>query len=67
MVYTMEFGDFVPWLGAEKTYSAAKEAQKLSELEDLLEEVFSDSLPSETEVNDFLWFEADYVAERLGL
>lgn len=33
----------------------------------LLEEIFADTIPTETEVNDFLWFERDYIYESLGL
>ena len=33
----------------------------------LLEEIFSGEIPTETEVNDFLWFERDDIYENLGL
>lgn len=32
----------------------------------MLDDLFCDSEPTETEVNDFLWFERDTVAEWLG-
>ena len=32
-----------------------------------LEEVFSDDIPTETEVNDFIWFEDDAIFEALDI
>ena len=36
------------------------------ELMNLLEEVFPDGA-TDTEINDFLWFEYDYICEYLGI
>ena len=33
----------------------------------LLEDVFCDNIPSETEVNDFLWFDDEYIFESLEI
>ena len=32
-----------------------------------LEMVFCDEIPTDTAVNDFIWFERDYIYENLGL
>ena len=32
-----------------------------------LEAVFCDEVPTDTEVNDFIWFERDYIYENIGL
>ena len=32
-----------------------------------LEEIFDNQIPTETEVNDYLWFESDYIYECLGI
>lgn len=55
------------WSGALDTLKDIEEADKEDELMYLLEEVFADTIPTETEVNDFLWFERDYIYENLGL
>lgn len=56
------------WSGALDTLNDIEEADKEDELMYLLEEVvFADTIPTETEVNDFLWFERDYIYESLGL
>lgn len=55
------------WSGALDTLKDIEEADKEDELMYLLEEIFADTTPTETEVNDFLWFERDYIYESLGL
>ena len=55
------------WSGAVDTLKTIKEAGKEDELMQLLEEVFMDKTPTDTEVNDFLWFETSFIYERLGL
>lgn len=53
------------WSGAKYTIDNLTPSQ-LRDLEGMLEEVFADSVPTDTEVNDFLWFEADTIAEWFG-
>lgn len=55
------------WSGALDTLKDIEEADKEDELMYLLEEIFNEEIPTETEVNDFLWFERDYIYESLGL
>ena len=55
------------WSGVLDTLKDIEEADKEDELMYLLEEIFADTIPTETEVNDFLWFERDYIYESLGL
>lgn len=55
------------WSGALDTLKDIEEADKEDELMYLLEEIFNGDIPTETEVNDFLWFERDYIYESLGL
>lgn len=55
------------WSGALDTLKDIEEADKEDELMYLLEEIFTDTIPTETEVNDFLWFERDYIYVNLGL
>ena len=55
------------WSGALDTLKDIEEAGKEDELMYLLEDIFYDTTPTETEVNDFLWFERDSIYESLGL
>ena len=56
------------WSGAVSTYNNIVDADKENEFWDLLEEIFSDrEYVSETEINDFIWFERDYIYNLLGL
>lgn len=64
-IYTEKhLSDFTPWRGAAETMAELTEEQ-VDNLNDILEEVFPDGI-DETELNDFLWFENDTVAEWLG-
>ena len=55
------------WSGALDTLKDIEEADKEDELMYLLEEIFNEEIPTETEVNDFLWHDRDYIYELLGL
>ena len=55
------------WSGALDTLKDIEEADKEDELMYLLEEIFNEEIPTETEVNDFLWHDRDYIYESLGL
>ena len=55
------------WSGALDTLKDIEEADKKDELMYLLEEIFTDTIPTDTEVNNFLWFERNYIYESLGL
>ena len=55
------------WSGALDTLKDIEEADKEDELMYLLEEIFTDIIPTETEVNDFLWHDRDYIYESLGI
>ena len=55
------------WSGGRDTLDNIFEHDKEEELMNLLEEVFCDEAPSDTEVNDFLWFERDMIYEHCGL
>ena len=54
------------WSGAVDTLETIMEHSKEDELMDLMEEVFQET-PTETEVNDFLWFDTEYIFDVLGL
>lgn len=67
MKFTKDFSEYSPWSGAEDTYEKIVKADKLDELESFLEEYFGDVIPSETAINDLLWFDGEYVLSSLGL
>ena len=61
-----ELADMV-WSGAIDTIADIQDANKENEFMDFLEMVFCDDVPTDTEVNDFIWFERDYIYENIGL
>ena len=61
-----ELADMV-WSGAVDTIADIQNANKETEFMNFLEDVFCDEVPTDTAVNDFIWFERDYIYENLGL
>jgi hypothetical protein len=57
---------FEPWSGAVDTYNAIYNADKLKDLEFLLEELYPEGI-EETQLNDLLWFESEWLFECLGI
>ena len=55
------------WSGALDTLKDIENADKEEELMNFLEEIFADRTPTETEVNDLLWHDREYVYENVGL
>lgn len=71
MVYSKDFSvdSFEFWSGAEDTVEDVRKAGKMDELQSLIEEQFADNEtpPTETTINDFVWFEREFIYGRLGL
>lgn len=69
MEYTVEFNinEFPAWGDAIETIEKIQAAGKIEEFENLLEDTFSDTYPTITEVNDFLASEQDYIFKSLGI
>jgi len=61
-----ELADMV-WSGAIDTIADIQNANKENEFMNFLEMVFCDNVPTDTEVNDFIWFEREYIYENIGL
>ena len=59
--------DFKARSGAKDTLQTIREHDKIDDLECFLEDLFNDRTPTETEINDFLWFESDYIFTNLGI
>lgn len=63
-----ELADMV-WSGAVDTIADIQNTNKENEFMDFLEMIFMDreEPPTDTEVNDFIWFERDYIYSNIGL
>lgn len=57
---------FEPWSGAVDTYNTIWATNKLNDLECLLDELYPDGL-EETQLNDLLWFESEWLFDALGI
>ena len=58
--------NFEPWSGATETKKLILDAGLEEEFEGLIEELYPNGL-SDTELNDILWFDADWILENLGI
>lgn len=67
MQFKKDFSEFEPWGQAREIYERIEEEGKLDELESLLEETFMSELPTETEINDLLAYDWEWVYEQLGI
>lgn len=57
---------FEPWSGAVDTYNRIYNEDKLNDLEFLLDDLYPDGI-EETQLNDLLWFESEWLYECLGI
>ncbi len=55
------------WSGAVNTLRRIEEANKEEELMNFLEDIFYKNIPSDTDVNDFLWFDSELIYESLDI
>lgn len=58
--------NFNAWSGAVDTKERILDENKGDIFEDLIEELYPDGL-TETQLNDILWFERDWIFENLGI
>lgn len=58
--------NFEAWSGGKDTLDTLREKDDMDSVECLIEDVFCGETPSQTQVNDFLWFERDTIAQHLG-
>lgn len=58
--------DFGAWSGAKETQQRIIEENKESEFDQLIEELYPDGI-DETQLNDILWFEDNWIFEQLGI
>lgn len=71
MIYKVEdsLRNFEPWSGAKYTFEKLSD-EELDTLDGMLDDIFDyssvETMPTETSINDLLWFENDTIAEWLG-
>lgn len=61
--------DFQAWSGGKDTLDVLIEKDVCDEVEEFIDQTLyetSEGTPNETQINDFLWFERDAIAEYLG-
>ena len=58
--------NFDAWSGAVDTKERIMQEGKADEFDNLIEELYPDGL-SETQLNDILWFEEDWIFEMLDI
>ena len=65
MTYTKEFNiyDFEFWSGAKDVVNHYAAKEMLEDLEQLIIDTFDDCTPTETDINDFVWFEIPDIME----
>ena len=61
MQYKVDFDieNFEFWAGAKDVFDRCVQEDKLEDLERLIEDAFCGSVPSEIQINDFVWFDAE--------
>lgn len=62
----MNLRDFDAWSGAVETKERILKENKADDFERLIDELYPDGL-TDTQLNDLLWFEEDWIFENLGI
>ena len=62
----ISIGDFEAWSGAIDTKDKIIANNKEDEFDALIEELYPDGI-DETQLNDLLWFDEEWVLESLGI
>ena len=58
--------DFNAWGGAINTKNIILDAGLEEEFEELIEQLYPEGL-TDTQLNDILWFDSDWILENLGI
>lgn len=69
MKFSKEFNvdTFKFWGGAEIIARIIRKKGKMEEFGEHIEMVFDGMTPTETEINDYVWFQSDEIFEALGI
>lgn len=66
IISEISISDFESWSGAKDTQRRIIEEDKENEFDNLIEELYPDGL-TDTQLNNILWFESEWVFESLGI
>ena len=68
MTYTVEtsLADFPAWSGGKDTLDVLIEKDLCDTVEAILNDIYVDGAPTDTEINDTLWFSRDEIADWCG-
>lgn len=58
--------NFDAWSGAKETKETIIDNCKIDEFDSLIEELYPEGL-TDTQLNDLLWFESEWIFENLGI
>ena len=62
----MSLKNFKAWRGAQDTLNKLIELDRCEDLEFILDDLYPDGL-TDTQLNDILWFEDEWIYETLGI
>ena len=62
----LTLSNFDAWSGAVETKERIIEEGKADEFDSLIEELYPDGL-TDTQLNDLLWFEEEWIFDQLGI
>ena len=54
------------WSGGLETLDTVRERGGVDTLTVICEDIFSGDIPTETTINDWLWFDSDFIYQALG-
>ena len=69
MEYKVELSSlesFKAWAGALDTLNTVRERGGVDILTTICEDIFSGDIPTEVQINDWLWFDSDFIYQALG-
>ena len=69
MEYKVELSSlesFKAWAGALDTLNTVRERGGMDILTTICEDNFSGDIPTEVQINDWLWFDSDFIYQALG-
>lgn len=69
MEYKVELSsldNFKAWAGALDTLNTVRERGGMDVLTTICEDIFSGDIPTEVQINDWLWFDSDFIYQALG-
>lgn len=66
IIDNLSFSDFDAWSGAKDTKQTILDNGKEDDFENLIDELYPEGL-TDTQLNDLLWHDSDWVLEQLGI